>query len=128
MCGAVMGENAQTASRHIILGLKDMAGVCPPHFMASLVSSIKKSWPDLVMHYHRHYTDGLFVPACGAAAKAGAHILDVGLGAAVRSYGQGDVLSTMSYLENELGLKCHLNKDARREQEPQRNLMQYSLP
>lgn len=115
MCGAVMGENAQTASRHIILGLKDMAGVCPPHFMASLVSSIKKSWPDLVMHYHRHYTDGLFVPACGAAAKAGAHILDVGLGAAVRSYGQGDVLSTMSYLENELGLKCHLNKDAIRD-------------
>lgn len=115
MCSSLLGKNKKDASRNIILGLKDMAGACPPHFMSELVGELKKAWPDLVLHYHRHYTDGLFVPACGAAAKAGAHILDVGLGAAVRSYGQGDVLSTMAYLENELGLKCHLNKNAIRE-------------
>ena len=39
----------------------------------------------------------------------------MGLGAAVRSYGQGDVLSTMAYLEDELGLQCHLNKNALRD-------------
>lgn len=115
MVGSVLGTDPREASRHIILGLKDMAGVCPPRFMAELVSSLRKAWPDLVLHYHRHYTDGLFVPACGAAAKAGAHILDVGLGSAVRSYGQGDVLATMAYLEDELGLKCHLNKSAIRD-------------
>ncbi|MDR3362333.1 MAG: pyruvate carboxylase [Desulfovibrio sp.] len=113
--GAVMGVDSQKASRHIILGLKDMAGMCPPYFMTELVKALRKRWPDLVLHYHRHYTDGLFVPACGAAAKAGAHIIDVGLGSAVRSYGQGDVLSTVAYFEDDLGLECRLNKDAIRD-------------
>ncbi len=70
MMGSVMGVSAKEASRHIILGLKDMAGVCPPRFMTELVKDIRKQWPELVLHYHRHMTDGLFVPACGAAAAA----------------------------------------------------------
>ena len=115
MMGDIMGVDPKEASRHIILGLKDMAGICPPRFMTELVSALRKAWPELVLHYHRHYTDGLFVPACGAAAKAGAHILDVGLGSAVRSYGQGDVQSMMAYLEGELGLTCNLNVDAIRD-------------
>lgn len=115
MCADIMGLDPKQASRLIILGLKDMAGVCPPKFMESLVGELRKAWPELVLHYHRHYTDGLFVPACGAAAKAGAHILDVALGASVRSYGQGDVLATVAYLEDELGLKCSLNKEAIRD-------------
>ncbi|MEG2172152.1 MAG: pyruvate carboxylase [Desulfovibrionaceae bacterium] len=112
MAGQIMGVSKAEASRQIILGLKDMAGVCPPRFMTELVSALRRAWPELVLHYHRHYTDGLFVPACAAAAKAGAHILDVGLGAAVRSYGQGDVLSMAAYLEDELGLSTKINKDA----------------
>ncbi|BAV91881.1 pyruvate carboxylase [Candidatus Desulfovibrio trichonymphae] len=115
MTSDIMGVSSKTVSRSIILGLKDMGGVCPPRFMTELVEALRKRWPELVLHYHRHYTDGLFVPACGAAAKAGAHILDVGLGAAVRSYGQGDVLSTMAYLEDELSLTCRLNKNAIRD-------------
>lgn len=115
MAGDILSMDPSAASRHIILGLKDMGGVCPPSFMASLVGALRGKWPQLVLHYHRHCTDGLFVPACGAAAKAGANILDVGLGSAVRSYGQGDVLATMAYLENELGLQCHLNKNAIRD-------------
>lgn len=105
------GMNRSKAVRHFILGLKDMAGVCPPRFMRELVGSIRKAYPDLVVHHHRHYTDGLFVPSVGAAAQAGAHIVDTGIGAAVRWYGQGEVLSTAAYLEDELGLKTNLNKD-----------------
>ncbi len=115
MVGGAMGASMEEASKNIILGLKDMAGVCPPRFMTELVSSLRKRWPELVLHYHRHYTDGLFVPACGAAAKAGAHILDVGLGSAVRSYGQGDVLSMAAYVEGEMGLETQLNKNAIRD-------------
>ncbi|MDR2574475.1 MAG: pyruvate carboxylase [Desulfovibrio sp.] len=115
MAADIMGVDPSEASRHIVLGLKDMAGACPPHFMTELVKALRKRWRKLVLHYHRHYTDGLFVPACGAAAKAGAHILDVGLGAAVRSYGQGDVLSVMAYLEGDLGMKCSLNREAIRD-------------
>lgn len=107
---SILGVGDVQASRQIILGLKDMAGSCPPRFMRDLVSALRKQWPELVLHYHRHYTDGLFVPAVGAAALAGAHIVDTSLGAGMRWYGQGEVLSTAAYLEDELGLKTNLNK------------------
>lgn len=106
----ILGVTGKEASRLIILGLKDMAGNCPPAFMRELVTALRKKWPELVLHYHRHYTDGLFVPAVGEAAKAGAHIVDTSLGAGMRWYGQGEVLSTAAYLEDELGLKNSLNK------------------
>ncbi|PTN36855.1 pyruvate carboxylase [Desulfonatronum sp. SC1] len=111
MVSGVTGMDRTKATRHFALGLKDMAGVCPPRFMRELVGAIRTKYPELVVHYHRHYTDGLFVPAVGAAAQAGAHIVDVGIGAAVRWYGQGEVLSTAAYLEDELGLKTNLNKE-----------------
>jgi len=111
MCADVAGVSKKKVQQRIILGLKDMAGVCPPRFMRELIESIRKRYPELVIHSHRHYTDGLFVPTMGAAAQAGAHIVDVAIGAAVRWYGQGEVLSTASYVENEIGLKTHLDKD-----------------
>ncbi|MDR1921479.1 MAG: pyruvate carboxylase, partial [Candidatus Adiutrix sp.] len=111
MTGEAAGLSPDAAAREVALGLKDMAGVCPPRFMTALVSALKKRWPELVLHYHRHYTDGLFVPSVGAAAKAGVHIVDVALGASVRSYGQGDVLATAAYMEEELELPAVLNRD-----------------
>ncbi|WP_419787873.1 pyruvate carboxylase [Pseudodesulfovibrio sp.] len=111
MCADVAGVSKKQAQRMIILGLKDMGGVCPPRFMRELISCIRQQYPELVIHSHRHYTDGLFVPTMGAAAEAGAHIVDVALGASVRWYGQGEVLSTATYIEDEIGLKTHLDKD-----------------
>ena len=111
LCADVAGVSKKQAQRMIILGLKDMAGVCPPRFMRELITTIRKKYPELVIHSHRHYTDGLFVPTMGAAADAGSHIVDVALGASVRWYGQGEVLSTASYIEDEIGLKTHLDKD-----------------
>lgn len=110
MTAQVAGCSKKKAEQLIILGLKDMAGVCPPIFMTELVSAIRTAYPSLIIHAHRHYTDGLFVPAMAAAASAGAHIVDTAIGAAVRWYGQGEVLSTAAYLE-ELGLKTNLNKE-----------------
>ncbi|MDD4952000.1 MAG: pyruvate carboxylase, partial [Desulfovibrionaceae bacterium] len=111
MCADVAGTGRKKVSRMVILGLKDMAGVCPPRFMRELVGALRKKYPELVIHCHRHYTDGLFVPTMGACAEAGAHIVDTAIGASVRWYGQGEVLSTASYIENEIGLKTHLDKD-----------------
>ncbi|MBG0789379.1 MAG: pyruvate carboxylase [Desulfovibrionaceae bacterium] len=111
MCADAGGVSRKKAERMIILGLKDMAGVCPPRFMRELITSIRAKYPELVIHSHRHYTDGLFVPTMGAAAEAGAHIVDVAVGASVRWYGQGEVLSTAAYIEDEIGLSTHLDKD-----------------
>jgi len=111
MTAEAAGLSLRDVTREIALGLKDMAGVCPPRFIAALVRALKKSWPELVLHYHRHTTDGLFIPSVAAAAEAGAEIIDVALGAAVRSYGQGDALALAAHLEGELGLKTALNRE-----------------
>lgn len=111
LVSGITGKSPSKCTADFILGLKDMAGVCPPRFMRELVKAIKNKYPDLLMHYHRHYTDGLFVPAVGAAAEAGAKIVDTGLGASVRWYGQGDVLATAAYIEGEMNLKTNLNKE-----------------
>ncbi len=107
--GAVMGENAfgQPPAYHSWIR-KDMAGVCPPTFYGQPSSLPLKSWPDLVMHYHRHYTDGLFVPACGAAAKL--ERAYSGCWPWRRSpflWARRCRCPQCLYLENELGLKCH---------------------
>ncbi|MDR0549350.1 MAG: pyruvate carboxylase [Deltaproteobacteria bacterium] len=115
MCARVSDIPKSQIPYHLALGLKDMGGVCPPRFIAALTKEIRKTWPDLVIHYHRHYTDGLFVPAVGAAAQAGAQIIDAALGAAVRAYGQGDLLASAAYIEEELGLPVRLNREAIRQ-------------
>ncbi|MDR2353849.1 MAG: pyruvate carboxylase [Deltaproteobacteria bacterium] len=111
MSAKASGLPLSSIPRQISLGLKDMGGVCPPRYIKALVTEIRKKWPELVLHYHRHYTDGLFVPSVGAAAQAGCQIVDVALGAGVRSYGQGDILATAAYLEEELGLPVSLNRE-----------------
>ena len=89
MMSKVSGLSEKAVVREFILGLKDMAGVCPPKFMRELVKALRKRWPELVLHYHRHVTDGLFLPACAAAAEAGCQIVDAGLGASVSGNGTG---------------------------------------
>lgn len=93
----------------IILVIKDMAGVGSPKRIAGLVDSIKQSYPDLVLQYHRHTTDGLALPALLAAAQSGAQILDVQEDSLTRFYGQAPILSVQAYLE-ESGIPVHLNR------------------
>jgi pyruvate carboxylase len=95
-------------SKEIILCIKDMAGVGSPKRIASLVDHLLQKYPDLIIHYHRHATDGLAVPALVAAAKAGARILDVTDDPFSRYYGHAPVRSVHALLiEN--GLETNLN-------------------
>jgi pyruvate carboxylase len=93
----------------IILVIKDMAGVGSPKRITSLVSAIKFAYPDLVVQYHRHATDGMALPALLAAAQSGAQILDVQEDSLTRFYGQPPILSVQAYLE-ESGIQVHLNR------------------
>lgn len=95
----------------IILCIKDMAGVGSPKRISNLIDAIKQAYPDLVIQYHRHATDGLAVPALLAAAQAGAKIIDVEEDALTRFYGQAPMLTVQSYFE-ESGIKVVLNRDA----------------
>ena len=95
----------------IILCVKDMAGVGSPKRMHSLFDAIKQAFPDLVLQYHRHATDGLALPAILAAAQAGASIIDVEEDSLTRFFGQAPLLSVASFLE-ESGMNVHLNTRA----------------
>ncbi len=101
--------NLCAGTDEIILCIKDMAGVGSPTRISSLVDAIKQKYPDLVIHYHRHTTDGLALPALMAAAKAGVKILDVQEDSLTRFYGQAPILSLQAGLE-EAGIPVCLNR------------------
>jgi pyruvate carboxylase len=94
----------------IILCIKDMAGVGSPARIHSLVDAIKQKYPDLLLQYHRHSTDGLAMPALLAAAKAGAKILDAQEDTFTRFYGQPPILGLIAYLE-ESGISVNIDRD-----------------
>lgn len=93
----------------IVLCIKDMAGVGDIRRIGELIDAIKQKYPDLIIHYHRHITDGLAMPALYSAAKAGAKIFDAEEDSLVRFYGHSPILSVQAYFE-EAGIPVHLNR------------------
>lgn len=93
----------------IILCIKDMAGVGSPARIGSLVDAIKQQYPELVVQYHRHATDGLAMPALLSAARAGAKILDAEEDSLARFYGQAPLLGLQAYLL-ESGIEVNLDR------------------
>ena len=102
LCGGV---------EEIILCIKDMAGVGSPKRIGNLFDAIKQKYPDLVIQYHRHITDGLALPAILAAAQNGAKIIDAEEDSLTRFYGQAPILGVKAYLE-EFGISTNLNGNA----------------
>ncbi len=94
----------------IILCIKDMAGVGNIKRVGDLIDTIKQRYPDVVIQYHRHMTDGLALPSILAAAQAGAKIFDVEEDSLVRFYGQPPVLGVQAYLE-ESGIPVNINRE-----------------
>lgn len=93
----------------IIFCVKDMAGVGSIKRISSLIDAIKQKYPELVIQYHRHITDGLAMPALYAAAQAGAKIFDVEEDSLVRFYGHSPILAVQAYFE-EMGIPVNLNR------------------
>jgi pyruvate carboxylase len=93
----------------IIFCVKDMAGVGSIHRVSSLIDAIKQKYPELVIQYHRHITDGLAIPAMLSAAQAGAKIFDVEEDSLVRFYGHSPILGVHAYFE-EMGIPVNLNR------------------
>jgi pyruvate carboxylase len=94
----------------IIFCVKDMAGVGSINRVSSLIDAIKQRYPELVIHYHRHITDGLAMPAMLAAAKAGAKIFDIEEDSLVRFYGHSPILGVQAYFE-ESGIHVNLDRE-----------------
>jgi len=91
----------------IVLNVKDMAGVGDVTRVRRLVDAVKQRWPDLVVGYHRHITDGLAMPALLAAVEGGVKIVDAEEDSLVRFYGHSPILGVQAFLE-EAGHPVHL--------------------
>jgi len=100
LCGGV---------HEIVMCIKDMAGVGSPERIRELVDAMLQKYPEMVIQYHRHSTDGLGLPALLAAAQAGAKLLDAQEDSLTRFYGQPPILSLQAYLE-EAGIPVHLER------------------
>jgi pyruvate carboxylase subunit B len=59
--------------------LKDMAGIGRPAFLGSLVQSVKKKYPHIIIQYHGHNGPGFSVASMLEVARAGADYLDVAM-------------------------------------------------
>lgn len=100
LCGGV---------EEIVMCIKDMAGVGSPERIRELVDAMLQRYPEMVIQYHRHSTDGLGLPALLATAQAGARLLDAQEDSLTRFYGQPPILSLQAYLE-EAGIPVHLDR------------------
>lgn len=96
-------------TEEIIFCVKDMAGVGSINRVGSLIDAIKQKFPELLVQYHRHITDGLAMPALLVAAKAGAKIFDVEEDSLVRFYGHSPILGVHAYFE-ESGIPVNLDR------------------
>lgn len=96
-------------TEEIILCIKDMAGVGDINRIGNLIDVIKQAYPELVINYHRHITDGLAIPAFLSAAKAGAKIFDVEEDSLVRFYGHSPILGVHAVFQ-ESAIPVHLNR------------------
>ncbi|MFZ5797959.1 MAG: biotin/lipoyl-containing protein [Desulfobulbaceae bacterium] len=90
---AVTGEE-------IILCIKNHGGLGTPKRIGDLVDAIKQAYPDLVIHYHGHNTDGNDIGRITAAVLNGATIVDASDHAFTGFYGPPPSLTVVQTLKD----------------------------
>ncbi|MDF1614888.1 biotin/lipoyl-containing protein [Desulfurivibrio dismutans] len=100
-----VGEILDVTGREIVLCIKNHGGLGTPKRIGDLVSAILQKYPDLVIHYHGHNTDGNDVGRITAAVQAGARIVDASDHAFSGFYGPPSILTAVNTL-TEYGYKA----------------------
>jgi pyruvate carboxylase len=93
-----------------ILGIKDMAGVMKPNAGRLLVGTIRKKYPDLVIHVHAHDSPGTGVASMVACAEAGADAVDAATDSMSGMTSQpsiGAILASLEGTDLDTGLNSH---------------------
>ena len=91
-------EIIDVAGTEIVLCIKNHGGLGTPKRIGELVDAIKQRFPDLVIHYHGHNTDGNDVGRIVAAVVNGATIVDASDSAFTGFYGPPPVLTVIQAL------------------------------
>ncbi|MDA3970931.1 MAG: pyruvate carboxylase [Desulfobulbaceae bacterium] len=102
---AVTGED-------IVLCIKNHGGLGSPKRIGDLVSAIKSKYPDLVLHYHGHNTDGNDIGRITSAVLAGAEIVDAADHSFCGFYGPPPILTVAQTLKDYGKVAVSLDEEA----------------
>lgn len=83
----------------MLLCIKNHGGLGSPKRIGELVDAILQKYPDMVIHYHGHNTDGNDIGRIVSAAMSGAKIVDASDHAFTGYYGPPPILSVIHTLE-----------------------------
>ncbi len=95
-----VAEIIEVTGEDILLCIKNHGGLGTPKRIGSLVEAIKGKFPDLVIHYHGHNTDGNDVGRITAAVLNGAEIIDAADHAFTGYYGPPPILTVIDTLKD----------------------------
>lgn len=95
-----VGEILDITGEEILLCIKNHGGLGTPKRIGELVKAIKDKYPDIVIHYHGHNTDGNDIGRITAAVIGGAKIVDAADHAFTGYFGPPPILSVLQTLKD----------------------------
>lgn len=105
-------EILSVTGEDITLCIKNHGGLGTPIRIGELVDSLKQKYPNVILHYHGHNTDGNDVGRIVEAVRNGATIIDAADAAFTGFYGPPPILTVVQTLR-EFGIEPEcLNEDA----------------
>lgn len=84
----------------IVLCIKNHGGLGTPRRIGELVDAIKQAYPEMIIHYHGHNTDGNDIGRITAAVMAGANIVDASDHAFTGFYGPPPILTVIQTMKD----------------------------
>ncbi len=94
-----VGEIISVTGSDIILCIKNHGGLGTAKRIGELVKAIMSKYPELVIHYHGHNTDGEDIGRIIEAVRNGAKIVDAGDHAFTGFYGPPPMLTVLDVLD-----------------------------
>ncbi|RUM39944.1 MAG: pyruvate carboxylase [Desulfobulbus sp.] len=96
----------------IILCIKNHGGLGTPKRIGELVNAIKQAYPELIIHYHGHNTDGNDIGRILAAVLNGATIVDASDHSFTGFYGPPPILTVIQTLKDYGKTAIGINEEA----------------
>lgn len=107
-----VGEILDVAGPDIILAIKNHGGLGSAKRIGDLVRAILQKYPDLIIHYHGHNTDGNDIGRIVEAVRNGTKIIDAGDHAFTGFYGPPPILTVVDTLDAYGYRAAGLNRNA----------------
>jgi len=107
-----VAEILAVTGQDIVLCIKNHGGLGSPKRIGDLVDAVLQKYPEMVIHYHGHNTDGNDIGRIVAAAMAGAKIVDASDHAFTGYYGPPPILTVVQTLKEYGRQAVGLNESA----------------